>query len=92
MKLSPEQLKQLAALSRLEPDAEQLCALEQDLAKMMTLAEQVQAAETEGDGLSHVHEHDLPLRDDEPAAPGDNLAGGAAEHQDGMVIVPKVID
>lgn len=93
MKLSTAQLRQLAALARLDLDDGQLRALENDFARMMAMAEQIQQAPAEGlDGLSHVHGHGLPLRADEEAAAGPNLAAGAVEHRDGMVVVPPVID
>ena len=92
MKLSKDQIKQIARLSKLSLSEEQIANLETDLAKMMDLVDQVQNADTTGiTELGHVHDVDLKMREDVAVQPKNNLAKDASNNKDGFVVVPKVI-
>lgn len=92
MALTREEIEQLAQLSRLAIDDAMVTQLQQDLAKMMTQVAAVQEVDTANvDMNQNVSGAETQLRDDEATLPTTNLTAGAAQHQDGFVVVPKVI-
>ena len=99
MHLTPEQLRRIAHLSRIEVSASDLERLGPELAGIFDLIEQLQAVDTSGIvPLSHplavIEEMPLRLREDvvdEIDRREANL-GQAPQTENGLFLVPKVIE
>jgi aspartyl-tRNA(Asn)/glutamyl-tRNA(Gln) amidotransferase subunit C len=95
MSLSPEQVKQVAHLARLDVKAEQVGAYAQQLSNILGLVDQLSAARTEGvTPMAHPLEMTQRLRPDEvtEANRREAFQAIAPAVQDGLYLVPKVIE
>lgn len=102
MPLQPSDIQRIASLARLNLDAaEQAAMLEQINAFFTEVVEPMRAVDTSGvEPLAHplavLHEMPLRLREDEARAPEARLReaalSNAAAAQDGMFIVPRVVE
>ena len=94
-RISVEQVKHVAHLSRLalsENEAEQWAG---QLEKIITFAEQLNEVDTEGiEPTSHVLEIRNVMREDAagPGLPTEEVLKNAPDHQDGQFKVPAIIE
>jgi aspartyl-tRNA(Asn)/glutamyl-tRNA(Gln) amidotransferase subunit C len=99
MSLTLTDVKRIANLAQLEMDEQHSAAMLEKLNGIFALAEQMQAVDTEGVApLAHplaAHmQVALRLRDDVPTEPNrrDDYQQVAPKTEDGLYLVPKVID
>ena len=95
MSLSPEQVKQVAHLARLDVKAEQLDTYAQQLTNILGMVDQVSAADTRNvTPMAHPLEMTQRLRPDEVSEANRREAFQAIAPavQDGLYLVPKVIE
>jgi aspartyl-tRNA(Asn)/glutamyl-tRNA(Gln) amidotransferase subunit C len=99
MSLTLSDVKRIAHLAQLEMGEEQSAAMLDKLNGIFALAEQMQAVDTDGVApLSHplaAHmQVGLRLREDAPTEPNrrDDYQKVAPKTEDGLYLVPKVID
>ena len=93
MKLTPEQIADLAHLSRLDITGSAIDDLATEMSKIMAMVEQVQQINTsELSQIVHIHDQPQPLRDDQSVPVTQHLASGAKAEHNGFVVVPKVIE
>jgi aspartyl-tRNA(Asn)/glutamyl-tRNA(Gln) amidotransferase subunit C len=99
MSLTLSDVKRIAHLAQLEMGEEQSATMLDKLNGIFALAEQMQAVDTEGVApLSHplaAHmQVALRLREDKPTEPNrrDDYQKVAPKTEDGLYLVPKVID
>lgn len=95
MSLSPEQVKQVAHLARLDLKPEQVGAYAQQLSNILGMVDQLSAAKTEGvTPMAHPLEMTQRLRPDEvtEADRREAFQAIAPAVQDGLYLVPKVIE
>ncbi|QGZ41122.1 aspartyl/glutamyl-tRNA(Asn/Gln) amidotransferase subunit C [Pseudoduganella flava] len=99
MSLTLTDVKRIANLAQLEMDEQQSAAMLEKLNGIFALAEQMQAVDTEGVApLAHplaAHmQVALRLREDVPLEPNrrDDYQQVAPKTEDGLYLVPKVID
>jgi aspartyl-tRNA(Asn)/glutamyl-tRNA(Gln) amidotransferase subunit C len=95
MSLSPEQIKDVAKLARLELNPSLTEAYAGQLSNILELVGQLSAAKTEGVGpMAHPLEMTQRLRADEVTQPDQREAFQAIAPavQDGLYLVPKVIE
>jgi aspartyl-tRNA(Asn)/glutamyl-tRNA(Gln) amidotransferase subunit C len=95
MTLSEDDVRRVARLSRLALTPAEIPRLQQDLARILELAEQLQAIDTRGViPLSHPGSDAVPLRPD-VVTEGDRRADFQAiapQIQEGLYLVPKVLE
>ncbi|MDX1667859.1 MAG: Asp-tRNA(Asn)/Glu-tRNA(Gln) amidotransferase subunit GatC [Limnobacter sp.] len=99
MSLNADQLSRIATLARLKLDQSQVDALQGPINNIMNMADALSAQDTAGvEPLAHpiamIQEVALRLRQDEVTEPNlreQNMANAPAA-QDGLFLVPKVID
>jgi aspartyl-tRNA(Asn)/glutamyl-tRNA(Gln) amidotransferase subunit C len=99
MALTPTDVNRIAKLAQLELDEQHSAAMLDKLNGIFALAEQMRAVDTEGvPPLAHplaAHmQVALRLRDDVPTEPNrrDDYQQVAPKTEDGLYLVPKVID
>jgi aspartyl-tRNA(Asn)/glutamyl-tRNA(Gln) amidotransferase subunit C len=93
--ITPESIRQLARLARLELNEDEFKAMRDDLAKILGYVSQLKNVDTEGiEPLAHALDITNVFRDDEPApslSPDEALANAPRRHQD-FFSVPAVLD
>ena len=95
MSLTPEQIKQVAQLARLELKPEKAGAYAQQLSNIMALVDQLSKADTDKvKEMAHPLDMSQRLRPDAVTAPDQRAAfqAHAPAVQDGLYLVPKVIE
>lgn len=95
MSLTPEQVKQVAHLARLELKPEQVAPYAQQLTNILGVVDQLSAARTEGvQPMAHPLDLHQRLRPDAVTEPDrrDIYQSIAPAVQDGLYLVPKVIE
>ena len=95
MKVSEEELAHIAHLARLALDPQDLPRLSEELARILALVDEMNAVETADlSPMAHPVEMVQRLRPDEIREPDrrDLLQRGAPETEDGLYLVPRVID
>ncbi|HEX4896637.1 MAG TPA: Asp-tRNA(Asn)/Glu-tRNA(Gln) amidotransferase subunit GatC [Solimonas sp.] len=95
MSLTPEQVKQVAHLARLELKPEQVAPYAQQLSNILGIVDQLSAARTEGvTPMAHPLEMHQRLRADVVSEPDrrQTYQGIAPAVADGLYLVPKVIE
>ncbi len=95
MSLSPEQVKQVAHLARLELKAGQVEAYAQQLSNILGMVDQLSAAQTQGVApMAHPLEMTQRLRPDTVTEVDQREAFQAIAPavEDGLYLVPKVIE
>ena len=95
MSLSPDQIQRIARLARIAlPDAESDVVLAR-LNRVIGMIDQLLAVDTRGiEPMSHALDVVQPLRPDEVTEPDQRAAlqAGAPAVEDGLYLVPKVIE
>lgn len=94
MSIEKKTIENLASLARIAIDGKQIDEVSQRLQSVLSLVDQLQAADTSGlesIGSSQLHQR---LRDDQVSEPDqrDALQAIAPDTEDGLFLVPKVID
>ena len=99
MDLTPQDVRRIADLARLELDADTETAMLSQLNKFFGLVTQMSAVDTSGveplyTPLSALHEVALRLRDDRVTEPDQRALNqrSAPAVEDGLFLVPKVIE
>lgn len=95
MSLSPEQIKQVAHLARLELKPEKVDAYAQQLSNILKMVDQLSAASTDSvKEMAHPLDMSQRLRPDAVTAPDQRATfqAHAPAVQDGLYLVPKVIE
>ncbi len=95
MSLSPDQIRLIARLARIAVREDESGAVGERLNRVLALLEQLRAVDTEGiEPMSHAFDVVQPLRPD-AVTEGDQrelLQSGAPAVEDGLYLVPKVIE
>ena len=95
MSLSPEEVKQIAFLARLSIQEENIEQYSQDLSTIFGLVEQMNAASVDDiEPMAHPQDAMQRLRDDVVTEVNqrDKLLANAPLKEDGLFLVPKVLD
>ena len=93
--VSAEELAHIAHLARLALDPEDIPRLREELARILALVDEMNAVDTAGlEAMAHPMEMDQRLRPDEVREPDQRelLQRGAPETDDGLYLVPRVIE
>lgn len=95
MSLSPEQIRQVAHLARLELKPEKVAPYAQQLSSILAMVDQLSAAQTDSvKEMAHPLDMSQRLRPDAVTAPDrrEVFQAHAPAVQDGLYLVPKVIE
>ena len=95
MSIDKQDIQNIARLARLELDAEQESRFQGELDKIIGLVEQMNACDTEGiEPMTHPFDAALRLREDKVSEQDqrDKFQSIAPATEDGLYLVPKVID
>jgi aspartyl-tRNA(Asn)/glutamyl-tRNA(Gln) amidotransferase subunit C len=95
MSLTPDEVKKIAYLARLSIQEENIGQYSQDLSSIFGLVEQMNAANVESiEPMAHPQDAMQRLRDDVVTETNqrEKLMGNAPATQDGLFLVPKVLD
>jgi aspartyl-tRNA(Asn)/glutamyl-tRNA(Gln) amidotransferase subunit C len=93
--LSLEEISRIADLARLELTANEAAALQQQLNDILAMVDQMAAVDTEGiEPMSHPQQLMQRLREDvaTEADQRETFQSAAPQVEDGLYLVPKVID
>ncbi len=93
--LSLEQISRLADLARLELSGEEARAMQRQVNDILAMVDRMAAVDTTGvEPMAHPQELTQRLRDDKvaDAAQRDAFQEGAPQLEDGLYLVPKVIE
>lgn len=88
-------VQHIAKLARIELDDTHTPTIQKELSSILDMVEQMQAVDTDGiQPMSHPMDATQRLRTDEVTEPNqrDALMANAPEQQDGLFIVPKVVE
>ena len=92
---SREEISRLARLARVEVPEAELDGLRAELASILGLVDQMRAVDTAGiEPMSHPQDVTQRLREDEVTEPDrrQQLQAGAPAIEDGLYLVPRVIE
>ena len=95
MEVSEEELAHIAHLARLAVDPDEVPRLREELARILALVDEMNAVESAGLApMAHPVEMAQRLRPDEVREPDrrELLQRGAPEVEDGLYLVPRVVD
>jgi len=95
MSLTPDEVKKIAHLARLSIQEENINQYSQDLSGILDLVEQMDAANTDGiEPMAHPQDAMQRLRNDVVTEINqrDKLLSNAPATEDGLFLVPKVLD
>ncbi|MDR0769984.1 MAG: Asp-tRNA(Asn)/Glu-tRNA(Gln) amidotransferase subunit GatC [Burkholderiales bacterium] len=95
MALSQNEIQRIAHLARIELDDAMLPHLQRQLGSIFGMIDTLSKVDTDGvTPMAHAQPLALPLRDDEVTEPDrrDHYQQGAPAVQDGLYLVPKVIE
>lgn len=95
MALSPEEVKKIAFLARLSIQEENIEQYSEDLSGILDLVEQMNAANVDDiEPMAHPQDAMQRLRDDTVTEVNqrEKLMSNAPSQQDGLFLVPKVLD
>ena len=93
--LSLDQIQRIGDLARLELSPVELAAMQQELNGILALVDQMSAVDTEGvEPMSHPQAAMQRLREDEVSEKDqrENFQAIAPQVEDGLYLVPKVIE
>jgi aspartyl-tRNA(Asn)/glutamyl-tRNA(Gln) amidotransferase subunit C len=93
--LSLEQIAHIAHLARLELAGAELAAMQHQLNEILAMVDRMAAVDTEGvEPMSHPQEVMQRLREDAVTESDarENYQAGAPQVEDGLYLVPKVIE
>jgi aspartyl-tRNA(Asn)/glutamyl-tRNA(Gln) amidotransferase subunit C len=94
VRISAEQVRQVAALARLGLADEEIEALRGQLEAILGYVEQLAELDLAGvEGTSHVLPLDCPTRADQsrPSSPVARILGPAPAHRDQFFVVPRIL-
>ena len=95
MSIERQEIEKLATLSRIATNESTITEVSQRLSSVLDLVDQLQAINTEGvDAMSHPMQATQRLREDEVTELNQReaLQATAPETEDGLFLVPKVIE
>ncbi|HZR69411.1 MAG TPA: Asp-tRNA(Asn)/Glu-tRNA(Gln) amidotransferase subunit GatC [Burkholderiales bacterium] len=95
MRLSPEEVQQIAMLARLEIGDAEAPALQSQLSDILSMIGEMQKVNTDGiEPMAHARDVTLRLRADEVSEPDrrDAYQSVAPRVESGLYLVPKVIE
>jgi len=95
MTIERQEIEKLATLSRIAINESTIAEVSQQLGSVLDLVDQLQAVNTEGiEAMSHPMQATQRLREDEVTELNqrDALQATAPETEDGLFLVPKVIE
>ena len=95
MSFTKEQIEYVARLAKIKVNDSELAHYEEQLSKILTLVDQMEAADTDQiEPLSHPQDRTLRLRDDVVTESNrrDDFMALTPHHQNGLYLVPKVIE
>jgi aspartyl-tRNA(Asn)/glutamyl-tRNA(Gln) amidotransferase subunit C len=95
MRLSPEEVQQIAMLARLEIGDAEARALQSQLSDILSMIGEMQKVNTDGiEPMAHARDVTLRLRADEVSEPDrrDAYQSVAPRVESGLYLVPKVIE
>ncbi len=95
MSLTPKQVRDIAHLARLQIDEARIPAYAQTLSSILDLVQQLDAADTSGvEPMAHPIAAGQRLRVDKVSEHDvrDAVRGNASQMEDGLYLVPKVIE
>ena len=95
MSIERQEIEKLATLSRIAINESTITEVSQRLSSVLGLVDQLQAVNTEGvDAMSHPMQATQRLREDEVTElnQSEALQATAPETEDGLFLVPKVIE
>ncbi len=95
MTITADQIHKIASLAKLRLDDDSIDEISSQFDNIMTLIDQMEQAQTEGvEPLSHPQDPVLRLREDKVTADDmrDTFMQLTEHHQDGLYLVPKVIE
>jgi len=95
MSIGPDDISKIANLARLQIDENKKAKLGDDLANILNLVDQLQAADTEGvEPMAHPMDAVQILRADDVTQSNhrEDFQTIAPETEDGLYLVPKVIE
>ena len=93
--LSLQDVQRIAHLARLELSAAEAEAMQAQMNSILAMVDQMSAVDTKGvEPMSHPQEVTQPLRDDRVTEPDrrDDFLALAPQAEDGLYLVPKVIE
>ena len=93
--LSRDEVTRIADLARIEIPADRVAALQQELNAILGLIEQMRAVDTAGvEPMAHAADLTQRLREDRVTETDqhDSFQAGAPRVEDGLYLVPKVIE
>ena len=94
MKITPDEVRQTAALARLALTDEEVLRLQRELDEILAYMESLAALDVEGvPPMTHAVELDCALRADEPgpALGAEAALAGAPRRDGGFFLVPRII-
>ena len=92
MKISQEEIKKIALLSRLEVKEEHMAHVEKELSDILTYVAELDALELDGvEPMAHAVPLHNVFREDEPSLDHDLALSNAPEAEDGYFKVPRVV-
>lgn len=95
MSLDKETVARIAVLARIEVKDEELAPLAQELSSILDFVEQLKEVDTEGVApMTSVAAMTLPWREDKISDGNyrDKVLANAPEAEDGLFVVPKVVE
>jgi aspartyl-tRNA(Asn)/glutamyl-tRNA(Gln) amidotransferase subunit C len=95
MALSQDEIRRIAKLARLKLGADQIDSVAHQLNSVFVLIEQLRAVPTQSvTPMTHPHDMQLRLRDDlvSEIDSRDTYQAGAPSTQDGLYLVPRVLE
>ena len=95
MSLTDQDIKRIAELSRIAVNETEIADARAKLNSIFALIEKMQSVNTDGvEPMAHPQDVSLRLREDEVTEPNrrDDFLALAPQAQDGMFLVPKVIE
>lgn len=94
--ISIDDVKKLAQLSAVKLTDEDSVKIQAELSNILAFVEQIQSVDTEGVSPTYdVHYLENVLREDEivePTNSQDELLANTPKHQDGSIVVPRVLE
>jgi aspartyl-tRNA(Asn)/glutamyl-tRNA(Gln) amidotransferase subunit C len=93
--LSPDEIRRIALLARIEVDAASVTELGAELNAILGMVERMQAVDTAGvEPMSHPQAFAQRLRDDRVTEPDrrDDYQSAAPQVEDGLYLVPRVLE
>jgi aspartyl-tRNA(Asn)/glutamyl-tRNA(Gln) amidotransferase subunit C len=93
--LSPDEIRRIALLARIEVDAASVTELGAELNAILGMVERMQAVDTAGvEPMSHPQAFAQRLRDDRVTEPDrrEDYQSAAPQVEDGLYLVPRVLE